>query len=261
MNGAVHPFALFGTLLLLAVAFAARLGLAADKVTPADAEAQGAIDAAVAAQIVGPQRIDLLDQAVIDLPAGYAFVPMAEAKRLVTSWGDDDTERLVGIIWNKDWDGFWWITVNFAKIGYVKDTGAKSWEPDRLLDRIRAIAEKESAGRDKQDSEVTVVGWIEPLRYDAATRRVSGAIHTVHKEAGSDDAGYVHSGVDALGRDGYFLFLLTTTHATYPEHGRHLHRVMPGFLYRLGKRYTDFDPATDPVSKHDLGAVVTGEAE
>jgi uncharacterized membrane-anchored protein len=261
MNGAVRRFALFGTL-LLAVAFAIpRVVMAEDKVTPADAEAQAAIDAAVAAQIAGPQRIDLLDQAVIDLPKGYAFVPMAEAKRLVTSWGDDDTERLVGIVWNNDWGGFWWITVNFARIGYVTDTGARNLEPDRLLDRIRVITEKENADRDKQDSEVTVVGWLEPLRYDAATRRISGAIHTLHKEAGSDDAGYVYSGVDALGRDGYFSFLLTTTHATYPENGLHLHRVMPGFLYRLGKRYTDFNPATDPVSKHDLDAVVTGEAK
>jgi uncharacterized membrane-anchored protein len=152
------------------------------------------------------------------------------------------------------------ITVNFAKIGYVRDNGATSWDSDRLLQRIRAIAERD-AGRDKQGSETTIVGWIEPPSYDAATRRVSGAIHTLDKEAGSDDVEYVYSGVDALGRDGYFSFVLASTLATFPEHGPHLHRVMPGFLYRLGKRYTDFDPATDPVSKHDLDAVVIGEAK
>jgi uncharacterized membrane-anchored protein len=96
MNGTVRRFALFGTL-LLAVAFASRPTVAEDKVTPADAEAEAAIDAAVAAQIVGPQRVDLLDQAVIDLPEGCAFVPTAEAKRMVASWGMTIRKALSGL--------------------------------------------------------------------------------------------------------------------------------------------------------------------
>ena len=59
---------------------------------PAMQDREAAIDAALAAaaeaRIIGPRRIDLLDQAILDLPTGYAFVGAAEATRLLQAMGE-----------------------------------------------------------------------------------------------------------------------------------------------------------------------------
>jgi uncharacterized membrane-anchored protein len=52
----------------------------------------------MAASQEGPLSIPLRDQATLQLPCGYAYVPQAPAARLLTAWGNTVGEPFIGLI-------------------------------------------------------------------------------------------------------------------------------------------------------------------
>jgi uncharacterized membrane-anchored protein len=114
--------------------------LAQQTPTPADPtkELQAAVDAALSSLQAGPADVRLRDQAVLHLPAGYAYVAPAEAQRLLRAMGNRPGDDLADLVIDsaKPFGG-WFAVIRHIASGFVKDDDAKDWNADDLLGSLR----------------------------------------------------------------------------------------------------------------------------
>ena len=136
---------------------------------PIKAEMQAASRAAEAAAKPGPVDIPLLDQAHLHLPKGMAFVPSAEANRLLRAMGNQVYDSLVGAILPEG-DASWLTTVEWTKSGYIKDN--EQLNADEILAGLREGTEAGNADRRARGfPELEVTDWVQPPRYDQTKQR------------------------------------------------------------------------------------------
>jgi uncharacterized membrane-anchored protein len=250
------------TLFALLVCAAGLPAQAADPTaTPQAAEMEAASSAARAAQVAGPKAIPLGDQAVLQLPAGYAYIPSAEAARLMNAMGNHTGEGFHGLVVGEQLEGF--VTIRFEKAGYVKDDEAREWNADELLENLKEGTEAGNAERRTRGiPEFVVSGWVEKPAYDAATHRLvwSAALRDKTPAAAGGDGAGVNYNTYQLGREGYMSMNLVTDLAGVEQQKPHARQLLAGLEFNAGKRYTDFDSSTDKVAAYGLAALVGGVA-
>jgi len=231
---------------------------------PADAawaELQAALQAVNKAVVVGPVDIKLLDQAVLKLPRDLAYIPAKETARFAAAMGNRTGEGLLGMAVSTIDGSERFVVMRFAKSGYIKDDDAKLWKTDELLSDLKKGAEAANKERRVRGmSETEVAGWIQAPRYDAAARRLVWLLESKDKGARDDIWGSVTYNIYALGRDGYISMHFTTKMEQLEPGKALVQTLLAALRYNDGKRYGDFDPATDRVGEHGLAAVVTGVA-
>jgi len=236
--------------------------LAADApASPQAAEMEAASAAAQAAQVSGPKDIVLGDQAVLKLPAGYAYIPPAQAAPLMRAMGNHTGEGFHGLVVGDELQGF--VTIEFERAGYVKDDEARDWNADELLQDLKDGTE---AGNEERRArgipEFVVTGWVEKPAYDAATHRLVWSAAVRDKHPAGDDAGDegVNYNTYQLGREGYMSMNLVTGLAAVEEQKPYARQLLAGLEFNDGKRYADFDSSTDKVAAYGLAALVGGIA-
>ncbi len=225
------------------------------------AELQAAATAALQAQKVGPLKVDLLDQAQLALPDGYAFIPRAEGGRLMRALGNRTGDDLVGVIFGDNELGSdWFAVVRWEKSGYIKDDDAKHWNADDLLKSLKEGTEQSNEERRQRGfPEIEVLGWVEKPTYDSARQRLIWSASSRRKGDTGSDRG-VNYNTYALGREGYFSLNLVTGLANIERDKPAAHRLLGALEYREGKRYGDFNPGTDHVAEYGIAALVAGAA-
>jgi uncharacterized membrane-anchored protein len=242
MNRASRRLAMMGALLLTVVFTLPRLAAAQGAAPAPDprAEIQAAVAAADRARVQG--RVDLLDQAVLRLPADFSFIPAAETARLMRAIGNRTGPNLVGMI--VDDQGLaadWFVVLQFEKSGYITE---------------QANAERRARGI----PEMEVVGWVQRPTYDSANHRLVWSASTKNRNSPADAPRGVNYNTYALGRDGYFSLNLVTDLVTVEQTKPTAHRLLAALEYRDGKRYADFNASTDKVAEYGLGALIAGAA-
>lgn len=228
--------------------------------SPQAAEMEAASAAAMTAQVPGPKDIALGDQAVLKLPAGYAYIPPAEAARLMRAMGNHTGEGFHGLVVGEQLEGF--VTVEFERAGYVKDDDARDWNADELLENLKEGTEAgNQERRERGIPEFVVSGWVEKPAYDAASHRLvwSAAVRDKNPSgAGGGDG--VNYNTYQLGREGYMSMNLVTDLATVEQQKPFARALLAGLEFNDGKRYADFDASTDKVAAYGLAALVGGIA-
>lgn len=221
-----------------------------------------AIESAQKAIKRGPQDIPLSGQATLKLPAHFGFVPSAEAAQYLKALGNTPEETLAGLVVPIEGQkGDWFVTINYMPSGYIKDDDAKEWDADELLESIRAGTEAGNKQRAQRGiPELEVIGWVEKPRYDEKSKRLVWSISS--KEKGQADT--VDNGINyntyALGREGYFSLNLVTGQNAVAQDKPAVHTLLSALQYDEGKRYENFNAATDKVSEYGLAALVAGVA-
>lgn len=244
---------LCSALLLLAQATAAQEADSADQVL-----AQ-AISAAGDARIAGPTDVALAGQATLKLPAGYAFVPVEAARALLEAMGNQVGEGFLGLIVGDALQGF--VSVRYDAAGYIEDSDAREWNADELLQSLKDGTEAGNAERrDRGLPEFIVAGWVEPPRYDAAQQRLVWSAELRAKGAPDSAEASVNYNTYQLGREGYISMNLVTDMASVEAQKPLAHELLAQLSFDAGKRYADFDPATDKVAAYGLAALVGGLA-
>ncbi|MGC3962565.1 MAG: DUF2167 domain-containing protein [Rhodocyclaceae bacterium] len=225
----------------------------------AESEFEQARDAAAAHQQEGPRDISLGDQARIALPAGYSFIPKAEASRLMQAMGNRVGDGFYGLIVSDKLDGF--VSVRFDAAGYIKDDDARDWDADALLKNLKEGTEEANKDRHARGlPEFTVEGWVEKPTYDATTHRLVWSASTHDKDAASSRAQGVNYNTYLLGRDGYLSLNLVTDLALVEKEKPAARELLAAASFTDGKRYADFDASTDKVAEYGLAALVGGIA-
>lgn len=230
----------------------------ADDAAPRTPEArfQAAVQAAESVVQVGPLDIALGDQGVLKLPEGYGFIPREEAQALMDARGSRGGKGFYGVVVSPDLAGF--VAVEFTSAGYVKDERARDWDADELLKDLKDGTEAANAERRRQGlPEFKVVGWVEVPSYDAATHRLVWSISSRPKDiqAGGEDVNY---NTYVLGREGYFSLNLVTSTDRVELEKPSVRELLTALHFNTGKRYTDFNPATDRMAEYGLAALVGG---
>jgi uncharacterized membrane-anchored protein len=245
--------------------------LAAQQPTPAapaesvearkEREFKEAVDALDKAAKPGPATIPLLEQGEIQVPAGYLFVPSAETAKLMRAMGNRTGGNLVGLLLSPK-DGLkWFALLTYNKSGYVKDDDAKEWKADELLSQIKEGTENGNADRISRGfNPIEVVGWVAPPAYDTTSHQLIWSALIRQKAAPKEQPASVNYNTYALGREGFFELNLISSDKTIDEDKRHAPVLLSALKYKDGKRYEDFNPATDRAAEFGLAALIAGAA-
>lgn len=232
---------------------------------PAGEADDGAYAALIAALQKGPAKVALGDQAVLQLPDGFGYLPTREAGMLMAAMGNTVDDNFLGLIvpanFADDDAEDWIVSVDFDPAGYIKDEDAKSWDADELLQNIKDGTEEANAERERIGvTPIEVTRWIQPPSYDAANRRLVWSIEGRDKGAPADADNTVNYNTYVLGREGYISLNLITSLSQIDRQKPLAHTLLGAVAYNDGKRYDQYDPATDKLAAYGLAALVGGVA-
>lgn len=226
-----------------------------------DAERKAAYEAAAKATIRGPTQLPFADQAKLALPAGYHFIPAAEATRLIKSMGNTVDPGFQGLV-VPDSNRHGFFAVSYHASGYIKDGDAKDWDADKLLDQIRqATAESNKRRAEIGVPEVEVTGWIQPPKYEATNHEVVWSLASRTKNAPANETvNGINYKTLVLGREGYMAMTLVTDQAHIEQMRPSTVTLLDALTFNDGKRYADFHAGTDRVAEFGLAALIAGVA-
>lgn len=244
--------------LLLAPVFTA-----AAQDSPAETAANSAWSNAAKALQPGPRRIDLRNQATLQLPEGYGFIPTREATELMEAMGNGSDPNFIGLIvpTSQDNGGDWMVSVDYDPAGYIEDEDAKHWNADELLNNIKEGTEAGNKRRVQMGiPALEVTRWIESPSYDSATQRLVWSAEARTKGAAAGEDNTVNYNTYVLGREGYVSLNLITT-ASHVEAQKPMAKtLLSQVAFMDGKRYADFNASTDKVAGYGLAALIGGVA-
>jgi uncharacterized membrane-anchored protein len=225
-----------------------------------EAEATAARQAAYDAGTKGPADLALIDQASLKIPVDYLFIPKAEGTRLMRAFGNVVHEpTFVGLFAGLKPRDAWIVVVRFIKEGYIKDDDAKNWNADELLQNLKDGTEESNKDRVARGfPEIEALGWVEKPAYDPVTRRLVWSLLSKHKGAPDTPNNGINYNTYALGRDGYFSLNLLTTSSRVDADKAVAQALLGALAYNSGKRYEDFNSATDHIAEYGLAALVGG---
>ena len=232
---------------------------AAPKLTREE-ELNAALQASFKAAKHGPAEVKLGEQGKIDLPAGYQYIPIPEAQRLMRAFGNRTGATFQGLVLSAK-DENWLTVIDFKKTGFVKDDDAKDWKADELLQSLKDGTEEGNKDRlERGFPELEVVGWVERPAYDATAHRLVWSVLARNKGAPAGGNDSVNYNTYALGREGYYQMNLITGSKEIEDQKKHARALLAALSYEPGKRYEDFNPSTDKIAEYGLAALIAGAA-
>lgn len=227
-----------------------------------DAEVKKALNDARNVQQVGPTEIKLEDQAVINLPKGFVFIPQPEAGKLSDAWGNSNSKELVGLIFSANDKDQYMVVVKYFAAGYIKDDDAKNWDTKELFNSLKEGTEKNNQERVKKGiPELEIIGWVQEPKYDADKKQLVWAMSAKDKgTASSPDKHSINYNTYILGREGYLTMNLVTSLDKIDLYKPAIGQLLSSTTFVDGKKYTDFNSSTDKVAEYGLAALVAGVA-
>ena len=200
----------------------------------------------------GPAKGRLGTNSSIDLPAGYMILDNADTQKFMefTENFSNDRQFLAA-----PEDLSWFAVFSFDDTGYVKDD--ETIEPDPILQSAKEGTQQGNEERRQRGwDELTVLGWRFQPQYDRQARLLEWAMRL--KSGGSADE-LVNYETRILGRSGVTSVVLVADSAGLDPAVADLKRVLTGFSYDPGQRYTEFR-AGDHVAEFGLAALIAGGA-
>lgn len=226
-----------------------------------EGELQQAILAAEKVMITGPKTIEIFDQATLELPAKFVFIPNPEASNIMRAMGNSVGEGFNGLIMPESADTWWFITVNYDNAGYIKDDDAKSWDTEEMLQNMKENAEHVNEERAKRHiPEVDVAGWVQTPMYYDDSHEVIWSVATKAKGVPDDQAQGVNYNTLVLGRQGYISLNLITALSSVETLKPTSKTLIDKLHFIDGKKYSDVNLATDKIAEYGLAALITGVA-
>jgi uncharacterized membrane-anchored protein len=150
----------------------------------------------------------------------------------------------------------WFMVVRYIDAGYVKDDEAANWDADALMASIKEGTEEDNKTRQSQGFPPLIIrGWEEKPRYDKQANKVVWAISAQERESVG-----VNYNTLALGRQGYLSMNMVGSLEDLPTLKPHVSLLLSNVEFVEGKRYSDFNSATDKVAAVGLTALIAGAA-
>lgn len=206
----------------------------------------------------GPVQIALRDQAMLNLPDGYAFLPEKPARDITKKFGNPVDDNFIGLVLPMRRSD-WCIFLEFVPTGFIRDDDARHWDTNAMLAQVRTNTESANVQRRAQGvPELEILGWVEMPRYDAASHDLIWSISARDKGATGAASDIINYKALVLGRQGYVSLVLVTSLAAIGSEKVIANTLAAGTHFDTGKRYGDFNASTDRVAEYGLAALVGG---
>lgn len=207
---------------------------------------------------MGPAKIALRDETILDLPDGYAYLPEKPATDFMNKLGNHPDGGFRGLVLPAQRSN-WLMFIEYIGTGYIKDDDAKNWDTDKMLDDIRQSTQKDNDERRIQGvPELEIMGWVEKPHYDAATHRLIWSISARDKGAKDSSSNIINYRTLVLGRRGYVAMVMATDLSTIAAQKPMANLLISKLSFNTGKRYSDFNASTDHVAEYGLVALIGG---
>jgi uncharacterized membrane-anchored protein len=240
--------------------------LAADPATEArQGQAQAARAAIAKAMIRGPATVPLRDEADLQLPDHFGFIPQKEAAEAMKLMGNRTGPDFLGMIVplsaeSGAHNGSWFISLQYDPAGYIKDDDAKHWDAGKLLQTLQDGTEAANADRERLGiPPIAVTRWVQSPTYESGSHRLVWSAEAKRKD-GADTDPTINYNTYVLGREGYISLNLITSASGVDHDKVAAGDLLSGVDFKSGKRYGDFNSSTDKVAAYGLAALVAGVA-
>lgn len=236
---------------------------AAASLGPSRTDAENAWGRAAASMQHGPTTITLVEQASLELPQGFAFIPAAQGKALMEAMGNQIGDSFLGLVVpvSASDEDEWIATLDYEPAGYIKDDDARNWNAAELLSNLKEGTEAGNERRLRMGfSALEVTHWIEPPNYDDATQRLVWSVELREKSAAANDDHTVNYNTYVLGREGYISLDFITSQSRVEAEKPTAKALLSAISFDEGKRYADFNASTDRVAEYGLAALIGGIA-
>ena len=200
-------------------------------------------------------------KARLEVKPGFRFLGHDDTRKVLEQyWGNPPDDSVLGMLVPDDaglgMDHSWAVVVTYSDEGYVSDEDAAKIDFDELLTQMKqdtqdANEERKQAGF----GTVELVGWAQPPRYDAASKR----IHWAKELAFDGEAGHtVNYDIRVLGRGGFLSLNAVADAADLGRVRNGMEQVLPMAQFDAGQRYADYKPGSDKLAAYGIAALVGG---
>jgi uncharacterized membrane-anchored protein len=265
--------ALAAGLSISALAMAQAPAPAATPQEPAAPEADAAADAQAEADAAAAFLASLKPQtgtvtlpgnlAALQLPESFHYLSPGDTQRLIEEgWGNPPGagEGTLGMILpaalNPLAEEGWGVIVTYTEDGHIADDDAASIDYAEILQEMKDATTANNEERAKAGYEaVNLIGWAEPPRYDATSKKIYWAKDLVFGDNPNHTLNYY---IRVLGRQGV-LELNAVAGMAQLEQIREGMKQVVGFAdFTEGNRYADYNASTDKAAAYGLAALVAG---
>lgn len=202
----------------------------------------------------GPKPLNLGHGVKLDLPEGFAFLAQPEAGKLMEKMGNLHNEDMLGLVVSESDSAEYLVTIDFEDQGHIKDD--EELDSEELLESIREGEEAYNEERKKLGfSAIHAAGWDEKPHYDKQKHQLIWGL-TVE----AADGGSINYNTRILGRTGFVSLNLLTDKQHLAEYKPAGALLLSKTAFEPGKRYEDFNEATDKVAEYGLTGLVLGGA-
>ena len=200
---------------------------------------------------IGPCTAVIGSHASLRVPAGYAFLSPADAKKFLELNQNPVGSTRHYILTPKSMG--WFVDFSFSPIGYVKDN--QKIDAAAVLQTVRQGNQAANEVRARHGwAPMTIIGWKYPPRYDTQTRRLEWAIL-----ASSGNQEFVNYNTRILGRRGVTSALLVDNPQNLDTDVMKFNGLLGGFHYNPDDRYSAYKTG-DKIAEYGLAALITGGA-
>lgn len=197
----------------------------------------------------------------INVKPGFRFLGHDDARRVLEQyWGNPPDDSVLGMLVpdnaGLDSDHSWAVVVTYSDEGYVSDEDANEIDYDAMLKEMKSGTSEENEERKRAGyPSIELVGWAQPPRYDAASKRLHWAKELSFDGEKSHTLNY---DIRVLGRSGFISLNAVASMDDLGLVNAGMNQVLPMAEFDAGQRYADFKPGTDKVAAYGLAALVGG---
>ncbi|AKG36799.1 DUF2167 domain-containing protein [Paenibacillus durus] len=206
--------------------------------------------------VEGGQPVKLEDMATLDLDPSMVFLNKEDTMQIAKDNNDTPSGDELGSIYPADENQMWEVLFRYEETGHIKDDEKEEINADDILESYKKGTEEANKER-PEGTRIYVTGWdVEPF-YDEATHNLTWSMlaEDDNKEQ------ILNYNVRLLTRTGTISAILISDPEHLNEDKKTLtEKVLPKLTINAGKKYEDFNAATDKVSKLGLTGLILGGA-
>lgn len=199
--------------------------------------------------------------AKITLPENFVYINSSNAERLLTQgWGNPSGEGTLGMILPANVspldDNGWGIVLTYDGDGYVSDEDAADIDYNDLLEEMQESTKDNNKARQEAGyGTIDLIGWAVPPSYDSRQHKMVWAKELQFASAPTRTLNY---NVRVLGREGVLVLNAVAAMDQLQMIRTETPALVASTEFLPGKRYEDFNEATDKVAEYGLASLVAG---
>jgi uncharacterized membrane-anchored protein len=204
----------------------------------------------------------VLPNKVVTLHLGerYRYLDPGETNRLIMAWGNESYPGSQGAIIPADVDPIsaegWAVILTYQDDGHVDDSDASEIDYEELLaDMKEGTEEHNKARREANFPEMHIIGWAEPPRYDASSKKLYWAKEL---QLEGHDVHSLNYDVRVLGREGVLSMNAVASMDQLGQIKTDMRPLIDVAEFNPGFRYAEFNEDTDRMAEYGLGALIAG---